>query len=200
MDWKEIGQLVGPLAPTIGGLVGGFIPVPGGAMLGQMAGKMLADALGVSNDPDSVGAALQLPGAQDRVQAAENEAAAQWPALAEIAKARFAANAAESESIGQTMRAELASGQAWWSWRNLYGYSVAMEATLTTWVILYGIVWDKTVMTNVTASLSFFLSWYTLRFGLLGYIHNGASNEKIAAVTGEAPSIIKTISKAIRSK
>lgn len=188
------------MAPTIGGLIGGFIPVPGGGALGQLAGQMLANALGVDNNPDAVGTALQQPGAQDKLALAESEAAAKWPALAEIAKARFAANAAESESINQTMRAELAAGQTWWSWRNLYGYSVGIEAMATSWVIIYALLFDAAIYKNVSDSLSFFLSWYGMRFGLLGYIHNGASNEKIAAVTGEAPSIVKTIAKAIKGR
>jgi hypothetical protein len=62
------------------------------------------------------------------------------------------------------------------------------------------LVFNPAIFQNVSASLSFFLSWYGMRFGLLGYIHNGASNEKIAAVTGEAPSIIKTVVKAIKGK
>lgn len=200
MDWSEIGKLIAPMAPTIGSVLGGLIPIPGGSIAGQVMGQMVASALGVANTPEAVNTAIQADpvGAASKLSAAEAEAAAKWPALAEIAKARFSANAQEADSINTTMRAELAAGQPWWHWRNLYGYSVGMEATLTTWVILYGIVFDKAVMTNVINSLSFFLSWYTLRFGLLGYIHNGASNEKIAAVTGEAPGIVKNLVKAFK--
>lgn len=201
MDWKAVGELVGPMAPTIGSLIGGFIPIPGGSLIGETAGKLLASALGVDATPEAVGNAIANdPNAAAKISAAESEAAAKWPALAEIAKARFAANATEAESINATMRQELAQGQAWWSWRNLYGYSVGIEATATSWVILYALVFNAAIYKNVADSLSFFLSWYGMRFGLLGYIHNGASNEKIAAVTGEAPSFIKTIAKVVKGK
>jgi hypothetical protein len=82
----------------------------------------------------------------------------------------------------------------------LYGYSVGIEATATSWVVLYALMFNPAIYKNVSDSLSFFLSWYGMRFGLLGYIHNGASNEKIAAVTGETPSVLKNVVKAIRGK
>ncbi|SEE51764.1 hypothetical protein [Bradyrhizobium lablabi] len=58
MDWSTIGGLVGQAAPTIGGLLGGLIPFPGGAILGQVAGKVLAEALGVTPTPDAVHTAI----------------------------------------------------------------------------------------------------------------------------------------------
>lgn len=58
MDWSIIGGLVGQAAPTIGGLLGGLIPFPGGAILGQVAGKVLAEALGVPPTPEAVHTAV----------------------------------------------------------------------------------------------------------------------------------------------
>lgn len=58
MDWSIIGGLVGQAAPTIGGLLGGLIPFPGGAILGQVAGKVLAEALGVPPTPEAVKTAI----------------------------------------------------------------------------------------------------------------------------------------------
>lgn len=202
MDWTSIGKLIGPMAPTIGSILGGLIPIPMGSMIGQEAGQLLANALGVSNDPAAIGNAITSdPNASAKIAAAESEAAAKWSALADIAKAQFAANASESDSINQSMRAELAAGQKWYAWRNLYGYSVGFEATATSWVILYSIVFNPQIFQNVSQSLSFFLSWYGLRFGLLGYIHNQATQEKVAAVTGQTPDgLVKSLTKAIKGK
>lgn len=58
MDWSTVGALVGQSAPTIGSLLGGLIPFPGGAILGQVAGKVLAEALGVAPTPAAVNAAI----------------------------------------------------------------------------------------------------------------------------------------------
>lgn len=58
MDWSAVGALVGPMAPTIGGLLGGFIPFPGGAILGKVAGQVIAEALGVAPTPEAVHTAV----------------------------------------------------------------------------------------------------------------------------------------------
>jgi hypothetical protein len=202
MDWKSVGAMLGPMAPTLGGIIGGLLPIPLGSAIGQEAGQILAQALGVSNDPTAVANAITNdPNAATKIQAAEDEAAAKWAGLAAMAQAQYQANSTEAESINATMRQELAGGQKWYAWRNLYGYSVGVEASLTSFVILYSLVFDPRIFQNVNASLSFFLSWYALRFGLLGYIHNQTTQEKVAAVTGQQPeSIVKTITKAIKGK
>ena len=47
MDWSALTPLLANAAPTIGSLLGGLIPFPGGSILGQVAGKILAESLGV---------------------------------------------------------------------------------------------------------------------------------------------------------
>lgn len=208
MDWNRVVELAGPIlmnnAPTIGGVLGGFIPIPGGSAIGTAMGNILASQFGTApDDPEGLGRAIQNdPNAAAKITAAETEAAAKWPALAEIAKAQFASNAAQGKEINQTMRTEVAKGQPWWAWRNLYGYSVALECTATSWMILYGIASrDQVIFKAITDSMSFFLSWYALRMGLLGYIHNQATQEKVAAVTGQVPDgLVKSVIKAVGRK
>ena len=59
MDWSALTPLIANAAPTIGGLLGGLIPFPGGAILGQVAGKVLAEALGVPPTPEAVKEAIE---------------------------------------------------------------------------------------------------------------------------------------------
>lgn len=206
MEWNDVAKGVGKLllqnAPTIGGLLGGFIPIPGGSLIGQEAGEILARALGTDATPDAVNAAIASDpnAAVAKIQAAETEAAAKWPALAQIAQSMYQANAAESQSINDTMRAELVAGQSWYSWRNLYGYGVFYEVAVVSNIVFYALLFKPEILKSVQDSYSFFLSWYTLRFTLLGYIHNQSTNEKVAAVTGEAPSTITKLVKAIKAK
>lgn len=202
MDWTAVGKLVLPMAPTIGSILGGLIPIPGGSLIGQEAGQMLAQALGVPNDPTAIGAALGSdPNAAAKIQAAESEASAKWSALAQIAQAQFQSNSSQADSINQTMRSELAAGQKWYAWRNLYGYSVTYEVAVASNIIFYAILFDHSALKAVQDSFNFFLSWYTLRFGLLGYLHNQATNEKVAAVTGQAPAgLAASIVRAVRGK
>jgi hypothetical protein len=58
MNWTSIGSLIAGAAPTLGGLLGGLIPFPGGAVLGTVAGKVLAEALGVPPTPEAVSNAI----------------------------------------------------------------------------------------------------------------------------------------------
>jgi hypothetical protein len=199
MDWKDIvGPVLQASAPTLGGLLGGLIPFPGGAMMGQELGTILANQFGVPATPEAVNNAIQnTPSdlAAQKIAAAEAEATAKWPALAQIGVANAQSNASQADSINATMKAELAAGQRWYAWRNLYGYSVVIEVSTTSLVLVYGMVFDAYVMKNFMNSMSFILSWYGLRFGLLGFVANAAANEKVAAVTGEAPGIVKNIAK-----
>lgn len=204
MDWKDIaGPLIQTAAPTLGGILGGFIPFPGGALIGQELGQIIANQFGVDATPEAVNKAIQnAPSdvAAAKLQAAEAEAAAKWPAIAAIAQANAADRTAQSQAINAQMAKELANGQPWYAWRNLWGYSVGIEATATSWVVLYGLVFAPQVFTNIANSFGFFMSWYGMRLGLLGYIHNGASNEKIAAVTGQVPGVINGLVKAITKR
>lgn len=58
MDWSALLPIIGQAAPTIGSLLGGLIPFPGGAILGQVAGKLVGEALGVAPTPEAVSAAI----------------------------------------------------------------------------------------------------------------------------------------------
>lgn len=95
MDWSTIGGLVAQAAPTIGGLLGGFIPFPGGAFLGELAGKAVAAALGVPPTPEAVHEAVTT-GDPDVIKAKLASADAQMQAdvekyrleLADIQNAR----------------------------------------------------------------------------------------------------------------
>ena len=96
MDWKS---LLGPLtamgAPVLGKIIGSIIPIPGGELIGEAAGRMLASALGVDPTPEAVNTALTTSSADiilAKVKAAEAEAVAKWPALAEMAKAQAEAD------------------------------------------------------------------------------------------------------------
>lgn len=95
MDWSALIPLVAQAAPTIGGLLGGLIPFPGGAILGQVAGKVLAEALGVPATPEAVNTAITT-GDPAVIQAKLSEAEARMQAevdkhkadLADVADAR----------------------------------------------------------------------------------------------------------------
>lgn len=201
MDWKDVGKIVAPLAPTLGGILGDLIPIPGGGMIGTAAGNLIAAALGVDPTPDAVGTAIQNdPNAAAKIQAAESEAVAKWPAIAEIAKAQYAANAAQSESINQTIRAE-AGNVSWWHWRHLLGYLVLLYGIEQVALIAYagfgkGLPADQlAAIFNSTAVLTGGL------LALLGYVASDTTALKQTAITGQAPEgAVKSAIKAVTGK
>ena len=89
MDWSALSPLIANAAPTIGGLLGGLIPFPGGAILGEVAGKVLAESLGVPPTPDAVNTAIKT-GDPVVVQAALTQAEAKMNAEVEKFKAQLA--------------------------------------------------------------------------------------------------------------
>ncbi len=89
MDWSALVPLVASAAPTIGSLLGGLIPFPGGAILGQVAGKVLAEALGVPATPDAINTAITT-GDPTVIQAKLSEAEARMQAEVEKHKADLA--------------------------------------------------------------------------------------------------------------
>lgn len=201
MDWKDVGKIVAPLAPTLGGILGDLIPIPGGGMIGTAAGNLIAAALGVDPTPDAVSNAIQNdPNAVAKIQAAETEAQAKWPAIAEIAKAQYAANAAQSESINQTIRAEAEAKVPWWHWRHQLGYVVLLYALqqifLVFWCAAGKMPADQLAMLfNSTTVLTGGL------LALLGYVASDTTALKQTAMIGQAPDgVIASTIKAVTGK
>lgn len=89
MDWSALVPLVASAAPTIGSLLGGLIPFPGGAILGKLAGTVLAEAFGVVPTPEAVSAAISATD-PSVVTAKLSEAEAKMTAEVEMFKAQLA--------------------------------------------------------------------------------------------------------------
>ena len=75
MDWKDLaGPLVGAGAPVLGKILGGLLPIPGGSLVGEAAGNLLAKALGVAPPGwySLLSGSMLRPISQMRVQSAES--------------------------------------------------------------------------------------------------------------------------------
>lgn len=78
-------------------MIGSALPIPFGGMIGKMAGGMIANAFDLPETatPDEIQVKMAtLPPAEvnERLGKVEVEAENKWPALADIAKAQFAAD------------------------------------------------------------------------------------------------------------
>ena len=107
MNWSEIGSIVGKAAPMVGTLLGG----PAGAAVGAL----VASALNVSSDPESVSAALSAnPDALVRVKELQLNAEVQLQQLAvQIETARIQADGAQyvAEAADRNSARNLAASQ-----------------------------------------------------------------------------------------
>jgi hypothetical protein len=193
LDWKDLAQtVIGLGAPMLGTALGG--------PLGGLAGKILADAIGASvATPSAVNDAITERGPTSAfAMEAALKAESEWQrALAEIGKAQVS-------EIGQTQRAEIASGdplQRWW--RPLYALELSLvECPAFALVLLHAIWTGHDAGINGLANLSgLLMTYFGARFGVLGVYVSGRSREKEAHLTGEfAPGVVNKMVKALVKK
>lgn len=114
MNLKDIGQKLISVVPLIGSAIGG---PAGGAV-----GALVANALGVENEPKAIEQALKKdPEAFTKLQALEFEH------KRELSKMMLSAETTRIADVNNTMRAEV-SADKWWSsaWRPFWGFISAI--------------------------------------------------------------------------
>ena len=190
MNWNDLAASLLRLgAPLLGQALGG--------PLGGAAGKILADVFGVGEaTPQAVARAIDAAdpsAAAQMAQAAEDK----WlAALAEIGRAQVT-------EIGETMRAEAASGDAlqrWW--RPLYALELSLvECPAFTLVVLRAL-WNghEAGINGFVALSTLLMAYFAARFGVLGVYVTGRTREKCAAAGDLAPSLVEQIVKAVRGR
>ena len=192
LQWKDLaGPIIQMGAPMLGQALGG--------PFGAIAGKILAEALGApAATPTAVNETIthapDLSGLAEAARKAESD----WmAALAAIGKAQV-------EEVGETMRAEGASGDAlqrWW--RPIYALELSLlECPAFTGTLLQALWNGHEPGINGFANLSgLLIAYFGARFGVLGIYVSGRTREKEALATGEAsPSVLGEILKAVRKR
>lgn len=195
MNWKD---LAGPLAqaglPTLGKIIGGLLPIPGGAIIGETLGRTIGSALGVAPTPDAIAREIERDpdGAAAKLEAVESAEAARWAALAEIAKA----DAQQAADINATIRAEIGA-VSWWHWRHLNGYVVMLAGG---GIVASGMT---AVFTGFSAEfvlvLNALVAVYLGMAALNGYVARDTTQRTSAAAAGvPVQGIADAIAKAIK--
>lgn len=148
MNWSDIGSLVGRAAPIVGTLLGG----PAGAAVGAL----VASALNVSNDPDSVNAALAAsPDALVRIQELQVNARVQLEQLAvQIETTRIQAEGAQysAEAADRDSARQLAASQT----KDMIRPAITLIMLLGTVGIVGAVFlgWNRDIITDPVASLT----------------------------------------------
>lgn len=148
MNWSDIGSMVGRAAPIVGTLLGG----PAGAAVGAL----VASALNVPNDPDSVNVALAAnPEALARVQELQINARVQLEQLAVTAESnRLQAEAAQysAEAADRDSARKLAAAQPHDFVRPTLTFIMLGGSLFVVVAVLLG--WATEVLKDVTAALT----------------------------------------------
>lgn len=193
MDWMQVARAVAPLAPTLGGLLGGFIPFPGGSLIGQTIGNVIAKQLGVEPTPTAVNDALARMTHEEKLaamQAATERARIEVAGFVEAEKQYFETVRVAVAETGATMRAEILPENRHWfytGWRPAAGwtfvlYSIIFGGVLMAAGIASGFYNKPQALDRLTAAWPIYAAYFGTLAAMVGVYVIGRSNEKIAKV------------------
>lgn len=179
MNWKDIADTVGKVAPLIGGVLGG----PAGAA----AGAVLSSVLGTDNNPEAIANAVRNdPEAAVKLRQAELDHAAEMQRLLLQGESqRLEAETHQMIAVNETMRAELqADGLFKSAWRPAIGWVMAAAFALVAAAMCYTLVRDPNQLPNVMDGV---ITLIVAMGGVLGVNIHKRSQDKQVALTGRAP-------------
>lgn len=189
MDWGDLAKQVIALgAPLLGTALGG--------PLGGAAGRILADVVGAdSATPVAVGKALPSCSTERIAQAEAN-----WMAAI---KAEADAQGLAAAETQKTMRAELKDGDLLQrAWRPLYALELTAECAALCIVLVHEL-WtgDLKTVDAMANSATLLVTYWGLRFGVLGVYFSGRTREKVCQATGQdVPGMVDRLVKAVVTK
>lgn len=110
MNWSIVGQLLATSAPLAGKLLGSVIPVPGGAIMGELLGKAIARQFGVPETPAAVSEAIAKSGNDviiAKTNAALEEVKSRDATVRAIVEAEEARMTEQLKQVNETIRVEI---------------------------------------------------------------------------------------------
>ncbi len=191
--WKDVAGVVGEAAPVIGGILAG----PAGAA----GGRLIASALGVTDDPDKVLAALQAdPAALAKVRQLEIEHKTRLQELAVAAEQnRLAADTARLAEINATIRAEASSIDPWVRrWRPFFGYVMATAFGIQMLAVSGLILIEPQFASEVIAALAGLSMLWSVGLAVVGVNIAKRSQDKQIAKGMPATTIMDVVGGLVR--
>lgn len=192
MNWGDVGKAVAPLAPALGGLLGGFIPLPGGALAGQAIGTIIARQFGVEPTPQAVSDALKRADADvaiAKLQAAADQVKAEVDGAARIFEAEARLIAGTTESVNTTMRVEVQQENRHWfftGWRPACGWvfviSAAAFGVLLTYATILALAGDREALTVIAEAWPVYAVYFGALAAMVGVYIVGRSKEKAEVI------------------
>ena len=201
-DWKDVAKVVAPLAPTLGGVLGGFIPFPGASIAGQALGNLIAKQFGVEPTPTAVGAAVLSANnevAIAKLRAATDEARAMYPAWAQVETAMAHLEEVRTTQVNTTMRAELLATRTIDKWRAACGWVLASEllgiGTITMAALVLALFGDTQSIKTIGDAWPLLLGLVTVTAAVVG-VAIVAPRDKTVPPPEPAPVSVKPAVKA----
>lgn len=233
MDWSAIAPLLGQFGLPIlrSAILAGVGAIP---VIGPIAGPFVADAvgaviarqLGVAPTPEAVKTAIETGDHDEvlaRLQAAQAEAVAKWPALAEVAKAEEETARAQITTTADVMKTEILAATTiapgrWRTfvqvvdtvWRPLFALELLVECAYLFFGLITSILWAvaQNQYGDIDALIRLMPLWSVLvlpylamRCGLLGYHMNLRTREKesVNEMVAEKPVAMDDIKALLRA-
>ncbi len=186
-DWSILGKVIGSLGTPAGTLLGTLIGGPAGAAIGKAAGSVLAEALGVPDDPDAVAGAVKADpmAASDAINSAQMQAAI-VQAQAEMVK-----------TVNETYRIELQQ-ESWVVrlWRPMWGWCGCLVWTV------HGIAYAKALWFkdfDIIRTIPDMTAFYLVMGAVVGVaVWNRTQEKKAAASAGATEAIAEAIGAVVK--
>lgn len=193
MDWSKIaGKVIAAGAPAIGGAL--FGP------LGGMAGQVLAKALGTEATPEAVEQKIATA-APAQIHAAEQQAIAEFEAMARIAEAEASAQAqigvANAEQVNETIRATAEGDGLLGKWRGVHAWELTMECFLGFVLFWITAIWAPAANARVLEAIPLLQLYLPARFGVLG-VHVFQGSKERQTATKLLPQAASAVAAAVR--
>lgn len=200
MDWKTIAPIVGAVAPLAGSILGGLIPFPGGSIIGQKFGEIIAGQLGVAPTPQAVSDALAVASEETKrtaITAALDKARAEIDGFVAYERAILEAQVKNLSDVNETMRAEasvpVAQREHWFfrAWRPAFGWTfVAVWGAFgvaLTYVTIRAAWLSAEPLKTLQDAWPLFASYFGPGAAVLGVLIPSRSAEKVAAIQSGSP-------------
>ena len=200
MDWKTIAPLVGAVAPLAGSILGGLIPFPGGSIIGEKLGKIIAGQLGVAPTPEAVSEKLATATEETKrtaITAALDKSRAEIDGFVAYERAVLEAQVKNLADVNATIRGEAENRakykEHWFftGWRPAFGWCFivvwsAFGVMLT--AVTAKAAWaSPDPLTTLKDAWQLFAAYFVPGAAVLGVLIPARSIEKKAAIENAAP-------------
>lgn len=185
-SWTDVGKSIAPFAPALGGILGGFLPIPFGSSLGKMAGNIVAGVLGVAPTPEAVSDKLAQMTHDEKMEVmrqATERARIQSEEFREVEKQYYETIRVGITQTGMTMREEIKVENRHWfftGWRPAAGWVFVLYAIIFGAILMYAIWADPIMLARINDAWKVIAAFFATLAAMVGVYVVARSMDKAA--------------------